>query len=218
MGFLVSIKGQCIRACRLIRERLLWIWQNFKKFCRLLDIFTHTEFQVTVLTIAILVAGFIFSARLGYEHDSRLYDMNTYSYAQLAKVESVAQQETYKELARRNLEASEDYRQASIRTTDMFVITLIAIVTILMSIVITAFSTNMQGSLKTPFHYLAVFFFVLSLLSLSVSWVPWFEPEMVAPLRLGDRIPGFVREVPRLHFVEELIQNTDYLEHVVDNK
>lgn len=212
------MKGQCIRARRLISEWLLWIWQNFKTFCRLLNTFTSINFQVTVLTIAILVAGFIFSARLGYEHDSRLYDMNTYSYAQLAKVESLAQQETYRELAKKNLVASEDYRQASIRTTDMFAISLIAIITILISIIITVFSTNVKRNVKIPLHYLAVFFFVLALLALSVSWVPWFKPAMVAPLRLGDRIPGFVREVPRLPFVEELIQNTDYLEHVLDDK
>jgi magnesium-transporting ATPase (P-type) len=184
----------------------------------LLDIFTGINFQVTVLTVAILVSGFIFSARLGYEHNSRLYDMNIYSYAQLAKVESPAQQEIYRELARKNLEASEDYRQASIRTTDMFAISLIAIITILIAIVITVFSTKLKRNVKTPLHYLAVCFFILALLSLLVSWVPWFKPEMVAPLRLGDRIPGFVREVPRLPFVEELIQNTDYLEHALHDK
>ena len=212
-----EICRQAIRARESIHSafsRVLLFVERSRAWSLCVSFDVNLQFRVTGLMIAILISGFVFSARLNYIHNFRLYDMSTYSYTQLAAVETSAKEKVYRELATKYLVESEDYRQAAARTTDMFVSSVIAVALLFVAILIGLVKRKhcrLLGCVTAFLVMLAFLFLVLTL----VLWAP---RPLLEPLRWGNLFPGMVRELPRWDFIDQIIQDTDYLQPVLRRK
>ena len=122
------MKGFCMRA---LNNKFVTCILNCSS-----KLFFTIDIQIIFLSAAIIACGLTMSIRLNYVHGFQSYQMNSYSYAQLAKVMS-PNQEVHANLASEYLSKAKEYGQLATHTTDMFTASFIATMLAASAIILT---------------------------------------------------------------------------------